>query len=156
MADKKIKNELDTDYHLVGIASSLKEYKLCHYLNELLGCDFRKLEPLSFEPKDRTRKIQFSVFKAGDDEDMNTFVVFTNKNLGEFLLPEVNNFDYIIQVTGKYPAEEIKTLAEKIKQFPDVMMSAEIPLKRIKSKERLVYEEEKPTQKLMSRKRFNR
>ncbi len=143
MADKKLKNELETNYRLLGIASSLKEYTLCHHLNLFLGCDFRKLEPLTFEPKDRTRKIQFSIFKAEDEEENNIFAVFGNKNLGEFLLPEVNNFDYILQITGKYSDEKMKGLTDAVKQFPEVVMSAEIPIKKIKSKERLIYREEK-------------
>ena len=154
MAEKKIKTELAADYKLVGIASSLKEYKLCYHLNTLLNCDFKKLTDLIFEPTDRSRKVQFSVFKACDEEDKNQFIVFSNKNLNEVLLPEISNFDYIIQIQGKFEPDYLKNMIENIKQFPDVMMTAEIPLKKIKSKERLVYEEEKPVQKLISPKRF--
>ena len=154
MAEKKITNELTTDYKLVGIASSLKEYKLCYHLNTFLNCDFRKLTDLIFEPTDRTRKIQFSVFKAGNEEDQNQFVVFTNKNLQDVLLPEISNFDYVLQIHGKYEEDELKNLIAGVKQFPEVLMTAEIPLKKIKSRERLVYEEEKPVQKLISPKRF--
>jgi len=154
MAEKKIKSEIPADYKLVGVASSLKEYKLCYHLNSLLSCDFKKLNDLVFEPTDRSRKIQFSVFKAGSEEDKNQFMVFSNKNLNEVLLPEISNFDYILQIHGKLEADEIKNMMEGIKQFPEVMMTAEIPLKKIKSKERLVYEEDKPVQKLISPKRF--
>ncbi|HWB64269.1 MAG TPA: IPExxxVDY family protein [Chitinophagales bacterium] len=151
MAAQKIKNEFDTDYQLVGVASTLKEYKLCHHLNTLLGCDFKKLDELVFEPKDRSRTITFSVFKAHDEETNNDFVVFTNRNLGEFLLPEVNNFDYIIQVNGKYTKEQMKDLLGGIKNFSGVLMCAPIPLRKIKSRERLVYEEEKPVQQRYKR-----
>ena len=147
MADRKIKNELNTDYRLVGLATSLKEYKLCHHLNGLLECDFKKLEPLIFEPTDRTRKTQFSVFKAEQEADNCSLVVFANKNLGEYLLPEVNNFDYIIQINGKFSDERLKFLIEGVKQFPEVVMIAEIKPRKIKSVERLVYQEEKPVVK---------
>ena len=50
--------------------------------------------------------------------------------------------------------EELKNLIAGIKQFPEVMMTAEIPLKKIKSRERLEYEEEKPVHKLILPKRF--
>ena len=83
MADKKIINELSIDYKLVGLASSLKEYKLCYHLNNLLNCDFRKLNDQTFEPTDRSRVIQFSVFKSGEEQDKNQFIVFSNKNLNE-------------------------------------------------------------------------
>jgi hypothetical protein len=154
MAEKKITNELNTDYKLVGIASSLKEYKLCYHLNLLLNCDFKKLTDLVFEPTDRTRKIQFSVFKGCDEHDKNQFIVFSNKNLNEVLLPEISNFDYVLQLHGRFEAEDIKTLIEGIKAFPEVIMTAEIPLKKIKSKERLVYEEERVVHKLISSKHF--
>ncbi len=154
MAEKRIKNELTADYQLIGIASSLREYKLCYHLNQFLGCDFRKLKDLIFEPTERTRIVQFSVFKAGEEEDLNKFVVFTNKNLGEVLLPEVSNFDYIVQIHGSYEAEDVGKLINAINQFPEVMMTAEIPLKKIKSKERLIYEEERPSHRLINTRRF--
>jgi hypothetical protein len=146
MADRKFKNELDSDFRLIGIATPLKEYKLCFYLNQILGCDFRKLEPITFEPKDRGRKAEFSVFKADEQETNNAYVVFTNKNAGDFLLPEVSNFDYIMQITGKFTAESLKKLINSIMQASDVVLTTEIPVKKIKSKERLIFFEEKPVQ----------
>lgn len=155
MAEKRIKNELDSDYILVGIASSVKEYRLCHFLNLLLGCDFRKLDDLIFESKDRGPNIQFSVFKAGEEEeDRNQFVVFTNKYLGQHLLAEVSNFDYILQIRGKYSDEELQVLIDGIKLFPQTVMTAEVPLKKIKTRERLVYQEEKHATKLLTTKRL--
>jgi hypothetical protein len=153
MAEKKITNDPDTDYRLVGIASALKEYKVCHHLNQLLGCDFRKLQALVFEPKDRTRKTEFSVFKA-EDADKNTYVVFSNKNMGEYLLPEISNFDYLVQIRGKFTEDGMQSLMEGIRKFPEVVMCLEVPLKKIKSKERLSYEEEKEVHKLLTQKRI--
>ena len=155
MADKKITNDPDSDYRLVGIATALKEYQVCHHLNQLVGCDFRKLEALVFEPKDRTRKIEFSVFKA-EDASQNTFVVFSNKNLGEYLLPEISNFDYIVQLRGKFADDDVTTLMDGIKQFPQVVMCLEVPLKKIKSKDRLSYQEEKEVHRLISPRRFKK
>ena len=64
--------------------------------------------------------------------------------MGEFLLPEVSNFDYIVQITGKFDDKNMKTMLEGMKRIEEVVLSAEIPLRKIKSKERLVYLEEKP------------
>ena len=140
MAGKKIKNELDIDYQLIGIASSIEEYKLCHYLNNNLNCKLCKLPDLVFKSAERTTETTLSVFKAGDKESVNRFFVFTNKNKIEALLPEVSNFDYIVQIIGKYEPEEMKRFIEAIRQFPHVVMTTQIPVKKIKSKERVVYE----------------
>lgn len=152
MAEKKIKNELSADYLLAGIATSLKEYKLCYHLNILLDCSFKKLDDLTFEPTDRSRQAQFSVFKAGEEKDMNRFWVFANKKLSDVLLPEIANFDFIIKIEGRYDEGNFIKLIEGVKLFPEVMMVAEIPLKKIKSKERLEYREVIPVLKLMKKK----
>lgn len=144
MAGKKITNELDADYRLIGVAALLKEYKFCFHLNSLLGCDFRKLKDLSFEPKDRGRTVTFSVFKAGAETDKNQYVVLANKNAGELLLPEAASFDYIVQVLGKYTDDEMKDMVDNIRLFPGVLLTSEIPIRKVKHRDRLVYEEEKP------------
>lgn len=154
MADKKITNEISANYKLVGLATSLKEYKLCYYLNIFLNCDFQKLNDLVFEPTDRTRAVSFSVFKAGNDDDKNQFIVFSNKSLSEILLPEISNFDYLIQINGKYDEDEMKSLLTGVKQFPGVLMTAEIPLRKIRSKDRLIYREEKPAPKPTFKRKF--
>lgn len=142
---------MEFNYRLIGVASSLKEYKFCYHLNQLLNADFIKLNDLIFQSNDRTRSIQFGVFKAGDEEDRNQFFVFNNKNLGEVLLTEAANFDFIVQVKGDCNENEIVAIVDGIKSFPEILACTEIPLKKIKSKERLVYFEEKlstkPTKK---------
>jgi hypothetical protein len=143
MAENRIKNELNADYHLAGIATSLKDYKICFHLNNLLDCDFKKLESQVFEPKDRTHASQFSVFKAVTGDANTSYMIFGNKNMGGHLLPEVKQFDYILQINGKFDDDDMKRLIEGIRQFPEVMMCAEIQPKKIKSRERLVYQEEK-------------
>ena len=52
----------------------------------------------------------------------------------EVLLPEAANFDYILRIGGKFTTDAVKKLVEEIKQVPEVIISTEIPLKKIKSK----------------------
>ncbi len=144
MAEKRIKNELPTDYYLIGVATALKEFKFCFCLNKLLHCDFVKLKDIVFEIGSRTRNSQFSVFKAASSDRETHYFVFANKNTGEFLLPEANNFDYLIQIFGKCEAADLENIIEGIRQFQEVLVTTEIPLQKIKNKERLIYEEEKP------------
>lgn len=152
MAENKIKNEPETGYLLAGVASSLKNYKLCFHLNQLLSCDFRKLKDVSFDSTDRNRNNQFGVFRAYREADEVCFTVFDNKIPGGLLLPEVSNFDFIIRVDGKFAQEKMKQLVEDIQQLPQVVMCAEIPLKKIRSRERLIYEEDKEPRKIFQQK----
>lgn len=149
MAEKKIKNELQSDYRLIGFATSLREHKLCYHLNKVLAADFRKLTNLVFETSDRTRKMEFSVLSSSGNEQKNDYIVFANKNLGDVLLPEITQFDFVMKISGKLSDEELSDQLEAMGQLPDIMFCTEIALKKIKNKERLEYEEEKVTQKLM-------
>lgn len=153
VAEKKIKNDLETGYRLAGVASSLKDYKFCYHLNQLLSCDFRKLKDVSFDSPDRSRHDLFGIFRAEREADEVCFTVFNNKTPGAILLPEVSNFDFIIRVDGKFPDEKMKKLIEEMLRFPEVMMSAEIPLKKIKNRDRLSYEEEKEPRPIFQKKK---
>ncbi|MCW5908195.1 MAG: IPExxxVDY family protein [Chitinophagales bacterium] len=147
MAEKKIKNELDTDYAVIGIATPAKEYKLCYHLNRLLVCDFNKVRDLIFESTDRTRSSQFSVFKGISENGQTEYWVYANKNAGEVLLPEAGNFDFLLRVSGYTEEGFLKNMLEEIRQLPEVLLTTEIPLKKIKNKERLVYVEETTSRK---------
>ncbi|MBL0310449.1 MAG: IPExxxVDY family protein [Bacteroidetes bacterium] len=147
MTDRKIKNEPETGYRLVGVASALKEYRFCFQLNQILCCDFQKLKDISFETSDSSRNNLFGVFRAERETDEICFTVFANKIPGAFLLPEVNNFDFIVRVDGRFSDEKMKQTTDDLQALPDMLMVAEIPLKKIKNRERLIYEEEKPSRK---------
>lgn len=153
MAEKKIKNELQNDYRLIGFATSLREYKLCFHLNSVLNTDFRKVKNLIFETNDRTRKIEFSVLSSTDNEQKIDYIVFANKNLGDVLLPEINQFDYVMKIIGKVNDEELNAQIETLSNIPNVFLCTEISLKKLKTRERLEYEEEKVPQKLMLNKK---
>lgn len=145
MAVKKIVTDFETDYALVGVATPLREYKFCYHLNKLLGYDFIKQRDLVFESNDRTRDISFSVFRGESGDETNSFRVFSNKALGEFLLPEMSGYDYLIQVTGKFTDVESEQLIKGIKQIPETVLCAVIPPKKIRNHARLIYEEETTT-----------
>jgi hypothetical protein len=64
--------------------------------------------------------------------------------MGELLLPEAGNFDYLLKTDGAYKGT--KDLLKKIKQIDAVLTAAEIPVKTLRNYDRLAYEEpiEKP------------
>lgn len=153
MALKKIKNESEIDYRLIGIASTQKEYRLCHHLNRALELDFEKQKDNPFESVHQTHTVKFSVYMSANVEGKNQFILFSNKNRGEFLLPEISNFDFVLQVKGKCSDEEIANIIEAVKQLPEVMFCVEIPVKKIRNSERLIYEAEKEPRKIFLKRR---
>jgi len=142
MAVRKIQADFNSDYILIGVASSLREYKFCFHLNQLLSISLTKQPDLFFETTDRTRQSSFSVFSTANPDLKNNYRVFANKSTGEFLLPEAASYDFLVQVLGKYSEAEAEQLVAGIKQFPGSLICAAIPPRKIKNPERLIYEEQ--------------
>jgi hypothetical protein len=152
--EKKIGNDISYDFKLVGIATTLKEYRLCFFLNKIFGCDFTKLKDHSFESKDRTRKLVFSVLKGEDENLKNCFFVFSNKNFGEYLVDEASEFDYILSIKGSAEVAEVESWCTSIRGLNNVLVCRPLTLKKSKSNERLIYHEEKTVQRLAKTKRI--
>lgn len=154
MAEKRITNDFEVNYRLVGIATTLKEYKVGFHLNHILQADFRKLKDLLFESRERERNVFFSVLKSSCDDEMTEYTLFANKNGTDTLLPEVATFDYLLQVNGKFPPEDLAKAIGEIKKLNQVLLCTEIPVKKIKNHHRLIYEEEKPSTRPLFKNRF--
>ena len=144
MSDRKITSEPDKNFKLIGIATSERDYRLCYMLSEAMGWEITRLPNQEVELKDRSIKMSLSVFKAVHDLTHSTFYLFANKNMGELLLPEAGNFDYLLKTEGSYKG--IKDLVKKIKAIDAVLAVSEISVKTLKNWDRLAYEEpvEKP------------
>lgn len=154
MKEKRLDTGFDTDYRLIGIASALREYRLCFFLNKIMECDFLKLNDHIIESKDRTRAHTFSVFKAEDSNFKNTFFVFSNKGVGDYMLPEFSNFDYLLMIKGELENEQMSNYIDAISNMESVLLCTEIPVARIKNKNRLVYLEQTKSNRLIKQKRL--
>lgn len=143
-ADRKITSEPDRHFKLIGIATPERDYRLCYMLSEALDWEIIRLPNHEVELKERSLKMSLSVFKAVHHLTNTSFLLFANKNMGELLLPEAGNFDYLLKMEAEYKGT--KDLLKKIKQIDSVIAASEITVKTLKNYARLGYEEpvEKP------------
>ena len=139
MTERKITSEPDKNFRLIGIATSERDYRLCFMLSEAMDWEITRLPNQEIELKERSLKMSLSVFKVVHELTHSTFYLFANKNMGELLLPEAGNFDYLLKTDGAYKGT--KDLLKKIKQIDAVLTAAEIPVKTLKNYDRLAYEE---------------
>jgi hypothetical protein len=95
--------EYDFSFGLYGVVSSCKDYKMAWSLNQLLGLNLTRQQDLCYDMPDR-QKLLISHYEHNDG---NSIVrLFRNKGLGTptvkrpFLLPDIKDYDYILQITG--------------------------------------------------------
>lgn len=134
--------EYDYEFQLIGLISDVKEYKLAWLVNRLMGINLKKAKDLEFLFTGN-KVLLISNFVV--EEEHYTIRLLKNKAYNSsgiakpYLLPEVKNYDYIIQIDGEYSKITLEDLKKAFKNYAIVQYSEIIDINTLKSKENLVY-----------------
>ena len=141
MSTTKLVIDYEYDFDLYGIVAPVKEYKLAWLLNKEFGWDLCKREDLELDFLNDgklvisyyTQENEFSFFRMMknqcDSEKLNI----------PFLLPEIKQFDYLLQLEGEilYKLEENDVL-DKLRNISFVQYPLKIEVENLKSKDNLL------------------
>jgi hypothetical protein len=121
--------EYDYGFSLFGVVSPIKDYKLAWAMNHILDLHLIKQQDLCYDVQEKERLL-ISNFEHTSEHSV--VRLFRNRAIGThnlkkaFLLPELKEFDYVLQITGGmqryHPEEFIKKLlnspmVQYVKQF---------------------------------------
>ena len=121
--------EYDYDFDLYGIVSPVKDYKLAWALNRIFDLRLSRQKDLCYDLFEKDRLI---ISNYQYITDHNVFRLLRNKAVGAstlkkpFLLPDIKEYDYVIQIAGAmqqlYPQEFINRilrtqLVQYVKKF---------------------------------------
>lgn len=126
MNKKKI-HKLLTDgsnpYRLLGISSHENDYRLSWAANRKLGLNLRKSDSI-FMKKAGKENLEFSVFTEEDNSyKMN---LISNRCPNGFLINELKNIDFFLQVFGDIPRGYIDEITSGLKSVDIVSAIFEI------------------------------
>lgn len=116
--------EDETSYYVIGITSTLKDYRLTFFLNKLGEFDFKRAETFVFKIKNQD--FEYSMYTYVDDFNMQNYYLLSNKANSVKLVPEFKHFDYILILDGEFDDDFISRLVKKIKTIPQVMLASEV------------------------------
>ena len=133
----KLLDDSEDDFLLIGIATTMKEYKISFELNRILATEFEKKDNLLFENKERGRTMLFGVLMGENEMKDVRYFIFNNRNLGENLLPQLSDYDYLLKIEGHAFSLQLNDVLEKLKALPEVIICAEIPQDKVKQASRL-------------------
>lgn len=154
--------DLELDFILIGISSSLKDYKLCHFINKYAGLKltFGKESHTDHHGKPRLKPVDeldyHILHEKGKDKREHThhyqiyrycnenfdyeFYLVNNKSLeNSVLIPEAANFDYFLLIKHYIDNEDLDLLMNRIRIIPEVMLVKQIDPTALKSKENLIF-----------------
>ena len=144
----------DEEYSLIGIHTTLEDYKLAYLLNKNLGISFYKSkEDLSLEEMDH--KIFFPLFNYTNIAYDFDWFLFANSAKIEsqiaskellltsesktYLIPEKKKVDFFIKISGVLPYSFIVETVDEIKTIDQVITSYSIDKNTLKSKDSLIF-----------------
>tara|TARA_B110000003_G_scaffold152808_2_gene153512 strand:+ start:24776 stop:25246 length:471 start_codon:yes stop_codon:yes gene_type:complete len=141
-------------YVLIGIHTSLEDFKLAYLLNNNLKTLFLRANfNLDFESNDN--KASFSIYSYMNyDYDYEWYLIsnsYTEEKTNSsdtillstetktYLIPEKKKVDYFIKIVGEPTQEFIYKTVDKIKQINQVVTSYSVEINTLKSKQFLIF-----------------
>jgi len=132
----------DFDFELIGIVSTVKEYKLAWNLNQLNLFHLVKAEDIKIEFTDH-RQILISNLIHEDDYSMvhllKNKLISTNDGINQYLIQELSRFDYLLKVRNLTEDKWAEKIYEQIRGLRIADYVTKIELNRIKQKENLLF-----------------
>lgn len=125
-------------YKLLGISSHENDYRLSWALNRKLGLKFRKTDNLI--PARGNADKEFSVFKSEWNNKSLNINLISNRCPDGFLIKEMKNIDFVLQVFGEINQADFDKIVAKIKTIDLVSAVFEISPDKLKKRGNLLPE----------------
>ncbi len=160
LSHKLLLDEVEEDYLLLAIHSSLEDYKIAYFLNKYLQVNFSRarqdldfnhglvqaLYPLYFfkEPaKYRNYFLIKNKFKGTLKKVISSGSLFTEEDVttkSSFLIPEYKVVDYFLKIDEDMNNDQKQNLINKIGIIPGIQTIYEVDHTQLKSKNNLILE----------------
>ncbi|MFK8061496.1 MAG: IPExxxVDY family protein [Polaribacter sp.] len=144
----------EEEYSLIGIHSTLEDYKLAYLLNKKLNTKFYKAKK-DLEFVREKKKASFSIYNYENIEyDFDWFLIansYRRENHTEsnellltsetktYLIPEKKKVDFFIKICGESEYEFVLKTIRKIKDIDNVITAYSIDKNTLKSKDFLIF-----------------
>jgi hypothetical protein len=134
-----VKFEIDLDFVLIAITSSLKDYRLCYMINKDLNFSFVRNNDLELDALNGQPKSFFSFFKYGWESSETEFYFIGNKGSDGYLIPEMNKTDYLMMIKNYIDEADLDDIILKLNRIPEIVAAVKVDPKKIKSRENLLF-----------------
>ncbi|MFT3902480.1 MAG: IPExxxVDY family protein [Niabella sp.] len=137
---QELVDEFFEDTKLLGIVTTVKDYRFCWNLNNLLDMDFRINHDIEIQRIKKKRTYFFSVYEYHEPNTSLCHYLYNNLFDGEFLLPEFKNLDFLWLMKDDMVTDEyLSQLIFLLRDIPGVQLVTELTNEKIKNKEFLIF-----------------
>lgn len=136
---KILKFEIDLDFVLIAVTTSLKDYRICFLINKYLYFNFTKTTDLEVNLHQSPEPVYFSMYTDHWEASGTDFYFLGNKGSDGYLVPEMNKTDYFLMIKNYIDDEDLDNLLSGLNKIPEIVAAVKIDPKKIKSRENLLF-----------------
>ncbi len=128
--------------YILGIVSPFPDYQLCWHLNNTFDIDFRQNQELQVKFTRKTIEHFYSVFEYRVPGTTIVHYLYNNKYVGDFLLPEYKNLDFIWLIQcdeDEFSDINPIEIVQKLNTLNQVQLATQMQIEKIKNKSYLVF-----------------
>ncbi|RWY49253.1 IPExxxVDY family protein [Mucilaginibacter gilvus] len=139
MNRKNLKFEIDFDFILIALTTSLKDYRICYLINKSLNFNFVREDDLKLDIGPGGSEVLFSIYHYSWETTETDFIFIGNKGSDGYLVPEMREADYFILIKNYIDENDLEHLISALNRIPEVVAAVKIEPKKIKSRENLLF-----------------
>jgi hypothetical protein len=139
LSRKTLKFEIDLDFVLIAITTSLKDYRICHLINKNLNFNFLKNADLEVDILPGAGPVFFSIYNYHWEASETDFYFIGNKGSDGYLIPEMKKADYFLMIKNYIDDDDLDKLVTTLNRIPEIVAAVKIDPKKIKSRENLLF-----------------
>jgi hypothetical protein len=136
---KFLKFEIDLDFVLIAVTTSLKDYRICYLINKFLNFNFMKIPDLSVDIFQGGEPALFSIYHFNWEASETDFYFIANKGSEGHLIPEMRKADYFLMIKNYIDENDLDNLVSALNKIPEIVAAVKIDPKKIKSRENLLF-----------------
>ncbi|MCQ6959892.1 IPExxxVDY family protein [Mucilaginibacter aquariorum] len=136
---KVLKFEIDLDFILIAVTTSLKDYRICYYINKCLNFNFTRIDDLSLDTHVNGSPLLFSLYHYVWESTETDFYFIGNKGSDGYLVPEMREADYFIMIKNYIDDDDLDNMISGLNKIPEIVAAVKIDPKKIKSRENLLF-----------------
>ncbi|QXV66583.1 IPExxxVDY family protein [Mucilaginibacter sp. 21P] len=139
MNRKILKFEIDLDFVLIAITTSLKDYRICYHINKCLNFNFTRVDDLKLDSGNYGNEMLFSFYNYSWENTETDFYFIGNKGTEGYLVPEMREADYFLMIKNYIDDEDLENIISCLNKIPEIVAAVKIDPKKIKSRENLLF-----------------
>jgi hypothetical protein len=136
---KFLKFEIDLDFVLIAVTTSLKDYRICYLINKFLNFNFIKIPDLAVDIYRNESTVLFSLYHYNWETTETDFYFIANKGTEGYLIPEMKKADYFLLIKNYIDENDLDNIILTLNKIPEIVAAVKIDPKKIKSRENLLF-----------------